>query len=242
MGFNYIKKMRKVVLHLALIICFTSTVNAQAALFALVFGDKVATENFNIGLEIGFPYNSISSIDDSSPKLGLNFGISGNIKLSENWIMSPNIYFLSRRNLKTDSFSLTSNNSTLNDQFINVPTEFSLNYIDVPIFFNYIFTEKSIKLGLAPQISFRTDANGLFSNEDGEFDFNIKNQTEEIDYGFLAQLGYILGKDGQGKEIHLQLRYYQGLANVFKTNYINGSNKVSFLSLHISVPFIKSAE
>lgn len=234
--------MKKILLNIAFIICFASTVNAQAALFALVFGDKVATENFNIGLELGIPYNSVSSIDNSTSKLGLNFGISGNIKLSENWIMSPNIYFLSRRNLKTDSFSLTSNNSTLNDQFINVPTEFSLNYIDVPIFFNYFFTDKSIKVGLAPQISFRTDANGLFSNEDGEFDYNIKDQTQDIDYGFLAQVGYILGKDGQGKEIHVQLRYYQGLANVFNNDYINGTNKASFISLHLSVPFIKTTE
>jgi len=149
---------------------------------------------------------SISSIDDSSAKLGLHFGISGNIKLSETWSMNPTIFFLSKRNVKTDMFSLNSNNAALNAQFVNVPTDFSLTYIDVPIFINYNFTEKPYKIGLAPQISFRRDATALFSNDDGDFEYNIKDHTDAIDYGFIAQVGYIWGKGGQGKEIHIQLR------------------------------------
>jgi len=234
--------MKKTITSLILVLCFTQMVNAQAALFALIFGDKVATENFNIGLEIGFPYNSISSIDDSSANLGLHFGISGNIKISEKWSMNPTIFFLSKRNIKTDRFSLNSSNASLNAEFVNVPTDFSVNYIDVPIFFNYNFPKKPYKIGIAPQISFRNDATAIFSNGDGDFEYNIKDQTESIDYGFIAQVGYIMGKGGQGKEIHIQLRYYQGLADVFKNDFISSTNNASYLSLHLSIPFIKKQD
>jgi len=234
--------MKKVITVLILFLSFTQLASAQAAIFALIFGDKVATENFNVGLEIGFPYSSISSIEDSSRDLGLNFGISANIKLSEKWSMNPTIFFLSKRNMETDRFSLTSANEILNAEFANVPTQFSLSYIDVPVFFNYYFTEKPFKIGLAPQISFRTDATGTFSNDDGDFEYNIKDQTESIDYGFLAQVGYILGKDGQGKEIHVQLRYFQGLSDAFNNDYIGSSNNANYFSLHVSVPFVKKPD
>ncbi|MDH3322874.1 MAG: PorT family protein [Flavobacteriaceae bacterium] len=234
--------MKKIILSLVLTICLSQMLHAQAAIVALIFGDKVATENFNIGLELGFPYGSVSSIDHASYKLGLNFGIAGNIKLSEYWSVSPNIYFLSNRNVKTDRFSLNSNNTILNGEFVDVPTEFTVKYIDVPIFFNYFFAEKPFKIGLAPQISFRTDAHADFSNDEGDFNFGIKKHTESIDYGFIAQVGYILGKGGQGKEMHIQLRYYQGLADVFKNDYISGSNKASYFSVHLSLPFIKKQE
>lgn len=231
--------MKKIILSLVFIFCLSQYTNAQAAIFALIFGDKVATENFNIGLELGFPLNSISSIDNSSPRLGIHFGISANAKLSENWSLNPAIFFLSKRNMETDRFSLNSTNTVLNAEFVDVPTKFSLNYIDIPIFLNYNFTEKPYKIGIGPQLSFRTDAKATFSNADGDFEYNIKDHTESIDFGFIAQVGYIFGKSGRGKEIHIQLRYYQGLSNVFKNEYINSNNLASFLSLHISVPFVK---
>ena len=71
---------------------------------------------------------------------------------------------------------------------------------------------------------------------------NIKDQTESIDYGFIAQVGYIMEKGGQGKEIHIQLRYYQGLADVFKNDFISSTNNASYLSLHLSIPFIKKQD
>lgn len=234
--------MKKIILSFALALCCAQMLHAQAAIVALIFGDKVATENFNIGLELGIPIGSISSVDHSSYKSGLNFGISGNIKLSEYWSMSPNIYFLSMRNVKTDQFSLNSDNTILNGEFVNVPTEFAIKYIDVPIFFNYNFTEKPFKIGLAPQISFRTGADAKFTNEEGDFEYGIKKHTESLDYGFIAQIGYIVGKGGQGKEMHFQLRYYQGLADVFKNDYIDGNNYANYFSVHVSVPFIKKQE
>jgi len=42
--------MKKIITSVVLILCCIQMVNAKAALFTLIFGDKVATENFNIGL------------------------------------------------------------------------------------------------------------------------------------------------------------------------------------------------
>jgi hypothetical protein len=119
------------------IVMLSISLHSQAALFAILFGDKVASEKFNISLEAGgtFPnYSKISNTDRS--KLGINFGIGGNLKLSENWFLSPNIYFLAKRNIQLKDFSLNTSNQGLNAQFVSVPTEVTLSYMVTPIFYS----------------------------------------------------------------------------------------------------------
>ena len=68
-----------------------SEVEAQAGLIALVLGDKVATEKFNLSMELGSVWSSYSDVSGSKRnKPGLAFGIAGNVKLSEHWFLSPN--------------------------------------------------------------------------------------------------------------------------------------------------------
>ena len=128
--------MKKIVFISMLFMLTTTTASAQAALFALIFGDKVASEKFNISLEIGGTFPGYTNLDSNS-NMGINFGIGGNLKLSKNWYLRPNIYFLANRNLELDAFSLSSGNPTLNAQFEDVPTKIKMNFIDVPIFITY---------------------------------------------------------------------------------------------------------
>ncbi len=221
----------------AFFIASATTITAQAALFALLFGDKVASERFNISLEIGATLLGYTNIDNKS-NLGINFGIGGNLKLSENWYLSPNIYFLAKRNLRVDQFSLNTGNAGLDAQFMNVPLDITLNYIDVPIFISYQTNNKKYRFGLAPQFSFLQKSRGLFRNSNGEFSQNFDGYTEEIDYGLMADFGYILGKAHKGKGVHIHLRYYYGFTDILKDQLSTAQNRSNYLSLHLSLPFI----
>jgi hypothetical protein len=232
--------MKKIVL-IAFILVAQYT-NAQAALFALLFGDKVASENFNVGMEFGIPYATISNASGTSSKMGITFGIAGNIKVNENWSVHPTAYFLSRRGGKFDQLSLNSNDVELNAKFQNVPTKLTLNYIDVPVFVNYRFTDSPFKIGIAPQISFRTDSQAIFTNPQGDFEASVKDVTNSIDLGMIFQVGYVFYSKKFDKELHAQLRYFQGFNDIYDNSFVSGSNNSSYIGLAFSFPFVAKTE
>ena len=223
-------------------ILFSQYTIAQAALFAILFGDKVATENFIIGMEIGVPLGNISNSLGNSVKTGITFGIAGNIKFNDNWSLHPTAYFLSRRGAKFDEASLMSNDVVLNNKFQNVPTKLTLSYIDVPVFLNYRFNDSPFKIGIAPQISFITGSQAVFSNAEGDFETSIKDVTNSTDIGMIIQLGYIFYSKKFNKEIHAQLRYFQGFNDIYENSFVTGSNKSSYIGLAFSLPFVAKTE
>ena len=68
-------KMKSIILSI-LFVGFTSTaVHGQAALLVLLFGDKVASENFYFSLKAGANYSNINNLDNAKTDWGLNFGL-----------------------------------------------------------------------------------------------------------------------------------------------------------------------
>ncbi|WP_103070158.1 porin family protein [Aquimarina sediminis] len=216
----------------------TQTAFSQAAILAAIFGDKVASEKFNLSLELGVPLNSFSNIENLSSSSGINFGIAGNIKLSKNWYASPTVYFLSKRSAEIEDISLNTTNPNLNSLYQNVNADLLVKYIDVNTFIYYQFNNSGIRIGLSPQVSFRQEATITYKNELGRFEQNINSKVNKIDYGALFNLGYYFKSGNKGKGIMVHFRYYQGFSNVFNNDLFKGNNKSNYFSIHISLPFI----
>lgn len=211
----------------------------QAALIAMVFGDKVASEDFNLSMEIGPVLPMYTNVAGSErAKIGLNFGIAGNIKLSENWFLSPNAYFLAKRSTNIQSFSPVTNDATINVAFANTETQIELKYIDLPVFIHYQTTNKKYRVGLAPQISFLRSAEAVFSNNQGDFTEDVSDFVNSTDFGMIYNLTYVLGKAHKGRGIHVHLRYHQSFSDAFSNDFISGDNRANFFSLHVSLPFL----
>lgn len=211
----------------------------QAAIIALLFGDQVASEKFNISMEFGVNQPFYSEVPDSKrSRLGINFGIGTNIQLSDNWFLCPNVYFLSARRVNLNSFTPTTGNVPVDESFANTETEILLKYIDVPVFLHYQTDNKKFRFGFAPQISFFTSGEARFSGDEGDFTQDVDTHVNGIDYGIIGNFTYVLGKAHKGRGIHIHLRYYYGLEDVFKDDYINGNNNTQFVSAHLSLPFI----
>ena len=63
----------KYVFSLILLLMTSNFVNGQAAILALIFGDKVASENFNLSMEIGGNFTRYSNLDNfDRTRLGLS--------------------------------------------------------------------------------------------------------------------------------------------------------------------------
>lgn len=209
--------------------------NAQAALIALIFGDKVASEDFNLSMEFGINYTGITNIQKHQRAINTNFGMAGNIKLSDKFYLSPTIYFSSGRKLKLSNYSLNSGNNSLDQEFIDQKAEIILDYIDVniPLFYQI----NKFRFGLAPQVSFLKGANLKIDNDFGVFDYDMKHEVNNLDYGLLSILSYELGTARKGKGLFIQFRYYQGFGDIFKAP-VSPNNRNNYFSLHLSFPFI----
>ncbi len=232
-----LKKLKLSLLILIALVGTVQTVNAQAAIVALLFGDKVASEKFNISMELGVNFAQFSNITDSKQfQSGLNFGIAGNLMLSDNWFLSPTVYFVSKRKLKLESYSLNTGNPSLDQEFVNKNAALYLNYIDVPILLSYQTNNKKFRFGMGPQVSFLKNSSIEVYGDYGDFTEDYKSETNNIDYGIISSIGYSLGEARKGKGLYLQLRYYQGLSDVFQD--LASENRGSYFSIHLSLPFI----
>jgi hypothetical protein len=117
-----------------------------------------------------------------------------------------------------------------------------LNYIDVPVFVNYRFSDSPFKIGIAPQISFRTDSQAIFTNPQGDFEASVKDVTNSIDLGMIFQVGYVFYSKKFDKELHAQLRYFQGFNDIYDNSFVSGSNNSSYIGLAFSFPFVAKTE
>jgi hypothetical protein len=210
--------------------------SSQAALLVLIFGDKAASEKFNFSIVGGLNMSGISNMPDNHSVLGPNFGLGINMKLSEKWFLKPEFKPLNPRGFKGNSSLLTG--TIVDGPFANVPTERSLNYIDIPVLLHYQIIDK-VLFGLGPQINFLTKAQEKFEGKnDATYDQNIKDKLNTTDYGITAALTYQMITKRNGKGINVQLRYYQGLSDVYKNL---GSNKNNTFSINFEFPFITDA-
>ena len=208
-------------------------VHAQAALLVLIFGDKAASEKFNFSIVGGLNMSNISNRPDNHSVLGPNFGLGINMKLSEKWFFKPEFKPLTPRGFKGNSSLLTG--TVVDGPFANVPTERSLNYIDIPVLIHYQVIDK-VLIGFGPQINFLRKAQEKFEGKNNAtYDQDIKDKLNGTDYGLTAALTYQMITKRNGKGINVQLRYYQGLADVYKNV---GSNKNNTFSINLEFPFI----
>ena len=189
-------------------------------------------------MEIGVPFNNFTNIDNSKSNSAVNFGIAGNVKLSDNWFVSPTVYFLSKRSLELTSATPNTADSDMNALFANTSAELKLNYTDIHLHLAYQPNNTNIRIGISPQVSFLGKATALYDGEIGKFEQDIEEFTNSTDYGVIGNLGYFLKAGHGGKGIHFNLRYYQGMTDVFKDELYTGSNESSYIALHVSLPFI----
>jgi hypothetical protein len=214
-----------------------TSLNAQAAIIAMLFGDQVASEKFNISMEIGGNFSRFTNVSDVDQfKLDLNFGIAGNLMLSEHWFLSPGAYFLSRRRFGYHKYFPNTGNPVLDAEFANSDAEFFMDFIDVPIMVYYQPSAEKWRFGLGPQVSFLKNSKITVEGDEGDFVQDYSDNINNTDFGILSSVGYSIGEARKGKGLYLQVRYYQGFSDLLLE--VPDSNLSSYFSIHVSLPFI----
>lgn len=235
--------MKKYILWFLLLTVFimkpVQKVQAQAALFILIFGDKVASEEFHLSLDVGLNISSLNGYDDGKTFLGPNFGLGTHIKFNDRWHLAPEIKFLSKRGVKDV------------ENPIRIPTEFegsettsriALNYIDIPILAQYKF-KNGLYFSAGPQISILTEAKQetaivLMDGTTVDVVQDLEDNFSGIDYSFPVEIAYGIKSVRGGKGLDFRLRYTYGLTEIFESN-TNFSANHSMVQFILTLPFVE---
>jgi hypothetical protein len=215
----------------------TTTVNAQAALLVLIFGDKIATEKFHTSIDAGLNFSGMNGLDPSKMRHGLYFGLGTYLKINDKWAFTPEFKPLSQRGVRQ------TNALVEYDGMVEPVYGILMNYIDVPLLVQYKLT-RMLFVSAGPQISFLTsakqDANGTvaFSGEEIEVIENRKEDFNPLYISIPLEIGFSLPEVIPGQGIDLKIRYNIGLNEVIK-NEAYGSSTLNTWQVMLSFPFIK---
>ncbi len=214
--------------------------HAQAALFVLIFGDKVATEKFHLTIDAGLNLSDLPGLSQSKISNGVTFGLGTFIKLNDKWALAPEFKPLSPRGAKDVKLLVP-----LDVDIQDTKTNFTTNWIDVPILVRYNIS-KSFFAAVGPQISFLMSAEQITSgttssSQDVVVTQDIEPQMNKQDFMIPIELGYSLSQKRGGKGLNIKARYNIGLTEVF-TNTSSVSSNNSTIQFILSFPFINIPE
>lgn len=239
-----VKKGKRLLLICMLVIFTIPLSYGQAGLLVLIFGDKVASENFYLSIDGALNISTLPGLDEFSANLGVNYGLGVHIKLSDKWFLKPEFKPLSRKGA-TKVNPITS----VSGDFIIDETKIKMNYLDFPILLQYNITPK-LFVSAGPQISFVTDVKQLMfgSRPDGletDVKINVTSFFNKTNFSFPVEAGYTLtlsNKKSTTKiNVNVFARYEYSFIEVFKDPAV-GSSNISLFQFGLSLPFIKTPE
>lgn len=220
---------------------YTMRCNAQAAVLVLLFGDRVASENFYFSLKGGVNFTTLEGLDGVTMKPGINWGLLANIKLSERFYLVPEFSILSGKGAKNIAY-ISSSIPEL-DLLLGEPdrSKMDLNYIELPIIARYKLGER-LHVGTGPQFSVLIGSKNVYRNEIQPEDQLIYHQGSQLewnrfDFGWAAELTVNVSKLLGGKGLDLHARYMLGFSDIIKDNP-GGAVTNSGFQFTVSFPFI----
>jgi hypothetical protein len=220
-----------------------SAAKGQAALLVLIFGEKAASENFYFSLKAGFNYSIISDVDEGKYRLGANFGLINNIRINDNWFLTPEFLPLSSRGVRDVPVELTGD-PNLDELLKDInSSDRKLSYIDIPVLVRY-HIGKRFRISSGPQFSYLTGAYDIYKSkplDDIELttELEITNVLNRWDVGAAIDLTYMVAEPKNGKGVNIYVRYTQGFIDMVKDNPGAGRFN-STIQLGAAFPFIET--
>ncbi|BDD05628.1 outer membrane beta-barrel protein [Aureibacter tunicatorum] len=208
----------------------------QAAILALIFGDKVASENFNLSLEIGGNLSYISDVPDGKIAFGVNFGLGANIKLSDKFYLVPQFQPLQPKGNRYKG-SLQTGIAELDSLYQDKTVHRRLSYIDVPVYIYYRPIERW-RFGIGPKVGFLTKAVDFYENGGNSLELDVKDQLSKTDFGVAVDVMFEVSNFRGGKGVNIHVNYYQGLVELEKGT----SRRNGVLGVTLGFPFISDEQ
>jgi hypothetical protein len=228
--------MKKLLLVITLAFAFHTTSNAQALLM-LLFGDKLSTEKFQMGINAAVTASDIAGITDAKFRYSWAFGAFGEVKFNEDWFLHFNLTAKTpggAKNVQPFEDIIPAIDTLTTD--ISITRSF--NYITLPVYIKYRLGP--IKIGVGGQIGYLTSASDVYSGytflgDDLTMDRDIRDKLNHWDAGVTGIVDYYLNQEAKMKSMRISLTYYYGLMDILKDNP-GDPWKNSVFMLSIAIP------
>ncbi len=209
--------MKKIIIVVLFVLMVVNVANSQV-LLGLLFGNKLVSENFELGVRLAANLSSLTNTVDSRMEPGLALGLYGTIKMNEKFALQPEVFFRCSMGAKGISPVLLGD-PNLDPLITEAKVTTQLTYVSLPVLAKYSFREE-ISFGIGPQFGILTGAKNkyvseVFEEDDLIFRDDVKSQFKSFDFGLVFNLEYsIQGQRG----ININLRYYLGLTDTIRNN------------------------
>jgi outer membrane protein with beta-barrel domain len=209
--------------------------HAQGVVLGMLFGDRLATENFNIGIEIGMNLPTVSGLEGASLTRGVLFGLFASWRFSEHYHLYTGLLPLSSKGAK-DADPIPLNDPELDPLFANGHMDRDLDYLDIPILIQVAqHRDGGFRAGLGPQFGIRTSAKDRYSGTTTQgtgivIENDIGDLVERFDAGIAVDAEYRI----TGFGLAIGIRYYQGLTDLTRgsgpsmhNHVLSGSGRIA---------------
>jgi hypothetical protein len=189
-------------------------------LISLLLGDKVSSEKFHLGINVGLNLADLFGMDGTKMRTGFNLGILGEWRFAKNWYLQPELgvfYYAGANKLPAGIFPPP---PELEDSLDGDDVQRRLKYFTIPLIVKYGVADNRLHLGLGPQVGFLTSATDTYKGTASTgnkitADEDIKGSSASTDAGILLNVEW---KIRPGFSPSLVARYYLGLVDTIKDN------------------------
>lgn len=217
-----------------------ATLCAQGAILVALFGEKVATEKFHFGLRLGMSLAQQDGVPDASARIGMNFGMTANIKLSETFTLVPEFAPISNRG--TAGYPLRPTGDPSLDSLRVDPDKSVLatSYLDIPVLLR-VRVAKDWSIGVGPEVSFLVGAKELVRSSVAEgtgLRTDVEDQFPSTSWSAVADVAWTWERAIGAKDLRFHARYDHGLTDVAAEG-VADARFDRVLMFFVELPFIE---
>ena len=215
--------MKRIVVRAVLAAVLLSFVSFQPAqgqvLLGILFGDKLASERFHIGLNVGGNFADLSGIDGTKLKPGLMLGLVAEWKIAGNFYLQPELLPFYWAGAKSMPPAIEDAPPPLDTLLTDNSAQRNLNYFEIPVLVKYGALRNRLHVGAGPQVGFLLSATDVFNGvitREITVEEDIGDSLNSFDAGVAFHLEYKLRESPFAAS--LSARYYLGLTDIIKDN------------------------
>lgn len=205
-------------------------------LLGILFGDKLATERFHIGLNAGWNSASLSGLDGTGSKGGLMLGLVAEWKMTGNLYLQPELLPFYNTGASSLPPSFQDNTPLLPED--QRSSHRAVNYFEIPLILKYALAGGRLHLGAGPQVGFVLSATdkftGTMENRTVSSEADVKDQIASFDSGVAFHAEFKIGPSNFSPSVNG--RYYLGLTDTIEDNPSSTAVRNRVFSIFASLP------
>ena len=182
-------------------------------LIGYLFGEKLASENFNMGFEVGMNFSSLEGLDGTERLNRTAFGLFGDWRFSEHLHLGGAVLPFAGRGAEGLT-PVPTGDPALDSQVAGGSMTRSLNYVEIPVLLKWApKREEGFRVGAGPSFGILTGANDRYetitpAGTDYVVERDIGGQLPGLDFGLSVDVEW------RFKMLSIAARYTEGLTDM----------------------------